>query len=262
MGRKKKTIRAGVDLNLFYERLCSVSGFSSQKEIANDCGINETSFSRMLNGKQPLQLDDLLNISSRYHCSIDYLLGLGESVAISDHDLTSFTEIINIFSALFDKGVFKLSDDSKIEFCNDVFPFLWNEVKRKKLDVVNGNDSEEDFETWLIGFCSSFDFLFPNRKTLEELKAEHEEMKALFDFDDSMQVIRPYEDWKKECEKYNIKFNTQRDSYSAYCEDVFCFIDTNGCRMDAKSAQENKAYSYLIGNANETLTYKRAGRDS
>lgn len=245
MGKKAKIKRAGFDGDLFLDRLLTVSGFRYQKEIAEDCGINTTSFSRMINGSQEISLDDLMLFANKYHCSIDYLLGLGESIAISDYTLTSFTEIIRVFSALFDKGVFKISSDSEIEFCNDVFPFLWDEIKRMKLNVINGVIRKEDFETWVKGFCLKFDFLFPNRESLQDMEKDFEKMKKEFGFDDSAKCIRSYSDWKNECKKNGVAFDSEIDSYSAYAEDVFCFLDSRGVPISSRKNNNGDDFSYI-----------------
>lgn len=245
MGKKKKTKKAGFDGELFLERLLYVSGFRYQKEIADDCGINTTSFSRMINGSQEISLDDLMLFANKYHCSIDYLLGLGESISVSDYELTSFAEIIRVFSALFDKGVFKVSAGSDVEFCNDIFPFLWDEVKRMKRNVINGNNRKEDFETWLKGFCLRFDYLFPNLETLQDLEKDFERMKETFGFDDSAKLFKSYADWKKECDDNGVSFKSELDSFSAYADDVFCFFDSRG--VQASPLKDTDGISYVWG---------------
>lgn len=237
------------DADFFKARLKHVSG-KNLTQIADDMNLSKDNLSKKISnekGKGHLSVDDLMLIAEKYNCSIDYLLGLGESIRISNNDLTSFTEIIKVFSSLFDKGVLKISSDSEIEFCNDVFPFLLNRIKQKKLAVAAGYDTDEDFDLWLKGLCRNFDYLFPNHKHLQDMEKEFEKMKQIFDFDDSAKLIKSYSDWQADCKKHGVTFKNDTESYSAYADDVFSFVDSKGNRISAATNSNDKDISYVWG---------------
>ena len=61
---------------LFKERVIEASGGLTQKAIAEKLHRSETMVSNWFNGKTKPHIDDLLDISSAFSCSVDDLLGI------------------------------------------------------------------------------------------------------------------------------------------------------------------------------------------
>lgn len=51
----------------------------SQKEVANAVGVNPSVISNYENGERTPSVEVLMSLASLYHCSVDYLLGIGKN---------------------------------------------------------------------------------------------------------------------------------------------------------------------------------------
>lgn len=198
--------------DLFKMRLKEVSG-KNQTQVARDMGINQYTFSHKLKGQKgsgQLTVDDLMQIAGQYHCSVDYLLGLSDHIAVNDSGSTSFAEIIKVFSALYDKGVFKLSDDAcqGVEFCNDVFSYFCREISKYKRLLYDGTITSDNFNDLLNGLCGDFDYYCPNQKDLAKI--------ITLDSD-----FMRFDAWKNKRGADACANMSERDLYKQYVRDVF-----------------------------------------
>lgn len=63
-----------MDTETFKKNMCSLTGTNKQNKIAELVNVSPVKISRWFSGQLPT-LDDLLYISQKYHCSIDWLIG-------------------------------------------------------------------------------------------------------------------------------------------------------------------------------------------
>ena len=75
----------------------------TQRELANMCGVDETSMSRYVNGSRKPCMDVLVRIAGALNVSVEYLTGCEEEI--------SFKEI----KCLLSSNLSKLTDEQRLE---------------------------------------------------------------------------------------------------------------------------------------------------
>ena len=64
-----------MDMDVFKSRILTITGEKKQNKIAAELNVSESKISRWFSGAVLPTLDDLLYISQKYKCSIDWLVG-------------------------------------------------------------------------------------------------------------------------------------------------------------------------------------------
>lgn len=64
-----------MDMEVFKSRIFTITGEKKQNKIAAELNVSESKISRWFSGAVLPTLDDLLYISQKYKCSIDWLVG-------------------------------------------------------------------------------------------------------------------------------------------------------------------------------------------
>ena len=153
-----------INREVFAERFKAITNDEQHKDIAAKIYTNPSKISNLMNKKADPTLTDLLNISSAYNCSIDYLLNLSEEPFINNKgDMSPETNttlsdfILKIFSACEEEDFFITSDDNtftpnaSISFTNhEIMQFLleWKSL----IDIKRMSDSGfKAYNTWKSG---------------------------------------------------------------------------------------------------------------
>lgn len=155
---KKHTTIPNFNGDQFTERLLKASGHKYQKEVAADLGIPEGTLSRKSNGNG-LIINDLIAISDKYDCSIDYLLGRKEQKQIdmlSDKPL-KYSDFARMISRFFEVGLFKKDDN--LNFDNVVAQYIYNILRSQYFnDSLPEDIAGNIYKLLLDGICNEFDY--------------------------------------------------------------------------------------------------------
>lgn len=99
----------GLSLQLFRERMEDVAGGLSGKEIAEILDMDASAWSKTLTGQgRTVSVPLLLKISKRFHCSVDYLLGIS-SVKDPVAEL-SVADVLRVIDKLYNAGVVDVAE--------------------------------------------------------------------------------------------------------------------------------------------------------
>ena len=237
------------DKDIVKKRLKEVAG-KSFKEIGEEIGINNlTAKLSGIKNRSHLTVFDLMAISEKYDCSIDYLLGLSERVAINNAGDVLLTDIIKVFDTLFEKGVYSLDSDN-IQLSNDVLNYLYTEIKAMQRLKNSGSLSRDNYETWLNGLCTDFQYYaLHSPSTLKQLEKE---LKKCHNRDFH---FLSFDEWKEKEKEMFLHWGdmSDRQLYKCYVEDVCLFYDV------LLSYNKNKTSldldSFIDDTLNATLKY-------
>lgn len=126
---------------IFKENIEHLTGETKQNKIADILNVSESKVSKWFSGSVLPTLDDLLNISHKYNCSIDWLIGNElKKDTISVYDVCK--SIVNLDSALY----LTINIDSVKE--------LHSMIDRKNDEVISTSLEEYCAK---ISFCNSLE---------------------------------------------------------------------------------------------------------
>lgn len=159
------------DADLFLTRLKEVSGHKYQKDIAADLVLNESKLSKKITGETKWSCDELLQISSKYKCSIDYLLGLDVTRPASNEPEPPFKYPMyaRTISNCFCSGIY-IPDDTlmdDIELHNDVARYIFSSIRTMYKNLTDGNITTDIYNTWLDGLCNDFNYIVYSPESIE-----------------------------------------------------------------------------------------------
>ena len=210
--------------DIFKMRLKEVSG-KNQTQVAKDLDMSKDNLNKKISGetgKGHLSVFDLMQIAEKYDCSIDYLLGLSDRMAITSSDEVLLSDVIKVFDALFEKGVFSMDSDS-VKFSNDVFNYFYAELKRIRQLKDTGTITDNDYKNLLKGLVSDFaGYSFMDSSTVAQIEKECKELSGK-DFH-----LLNFTEWKeKESDMFKYWDDiSDRQLYKCYVEDTYFFRDS------------------------------------
>ena len=150
--------------DLFLTRLKEVSGHKYQKDIAADLFLNEPTLSKKITGETKWSCSELLQISRKYKCSIDYLLGLDVTKPAANEPEPPFKYpmFARAISNCFRSGIYVLDDtemdDILMRFHNDVARYICKNIIMMYKILSDGAITQDVYDTWLDGLCNDFDY--------------------------------------------------------------------------------------------------------
>ena len=154
-----------INREVFADRFKEITGNEQNKLIAEKIYTNPSKISNLMNRKADPTLTDLLNISSAYNCSIDYLLNLSEEPYLnsksnmSTETNTTLSDFISkLFSACEDEDFYITadSDDSFATFASvsfknpEIIQFLLEWKSIRNLRKMSPSASKI-YNTWKSG---------------------------------------------------------------------------------------------------------------
>lgn len=173
--------------DLFLTRLKEVSGHKYQKDIAADLFLNEPTLSKKITGETKWSCSELLQISRKYKCSIDYLLGLDVTKPASNEPEPPFKYPMyaRTISNCFCSGLY-VPDDTLMDdigLHNDVARYIFLNIRKMFKNLADGNITKDIYNTWLDGLCNDFDYIVYSPASI---KLELPNNKSIFSVNDEL----------------------------------------------------------------------------